>query len=102
MAQPFDDRRGILSGAALPIAQHVALDSSFSLGEFSVSADGKLAYCSVQDQDTVYVISIAGRSILRSFKTPRGAGPDPVLPRGPFLSWRQVAAMTGDQPNVNA
>ncbi len=45
----------------------------------SVSPDGRRAYAAVQDQDTVYVISIADRKILRSFKTAAGAGPDPVL-----------------------
>jgi YVTN family beta-propeller protein len=44
------------------------------------SADGKYAYVGVQDHDTVVVISIADRKIVRSFKTPEGAGPDPVLP----------------------
>ena len=44
MAQSFDARRGVLSGAAMPIVSHVALDSSFSFGEFSASADGKLVY----------------------------------------------------------
>jgi YVTN family beta-propeller protein len=46
----------------------------------TLSADGQLAYCSVQDQDTVFVISIAERKILRSFKTPEHSGPDPVSP----------------------
>lgn len=46
----------------------------------TLSADGNLAWCSVQDQDMVFVISVADRKILRSFKTPAGAGPDPVLP----------------------
>lgn len=46
----------------------------------TLSADRKLAYCSIQEQDTVYVISVAERKILRSFQTPAHAGPDPVLP----------------------
>ncbi len=46
----------------------------------TLSADGKLAYCSVQDLDTVFVVSLARRTILRSFKTPPHSGPDPVLP----------------------
>jgi serine/threonine protein kinase/dipeptidyl aminopeptidase/acylaminoacyl peptidase len=44
VAQPFDPRSGVLSGTAIPIAEHVALDSLFSFGEFSASADGKLVY----------------------------------------------------------
>lgn len=44
MAQPFDPRRGELSGTAVAIAQHVAFDSLFSFAEFSASAEGKLVY----------------------------------------------------------
>ena len=46
----------------------------------TLSADGKSAYTSVQDLDTVFEISIAERRILRSFKTPPHSGPDPVMP----------------------
>jgi DNA-binding beta-propeller fold protein YncE len=46
----------------------------------TLSTDRKLAYCSIQEQDTVYVISVGARRILRSFRTPEHAGPDPVLP----------------------
>ncbi len=46
----------------------------------TLSADGTLAYCSVQDMDTVFEISLANRSIVKSFKTPPHSGPDPVLP----------------------
>lgn len=45
----------------------------------SVSPDGRRAYASAQDADTVYVVSLADRKLLRSFKTPPGSGPDPVL-----------------------
>lgn len=45
----------------------------------SLSADGQRAYAAAQDQDVVYVISVPDRKILRSFKTPPGYGPDPVL-----------------------
>jgi len=44
VAQPFDPRRGLLSGTALPIVDQVAFDSLFNFGEFSSSADGKLVY----------------------------------------------------------
>ena len=47
----------------------------------SLSGDGKLAYCSIQDMDTVYVVSVAKREIVRTFKTPVGAKPDPVRTR---------------------
>jgi len=44
----------------------------------SLSKDGTLAYCSVQDMDTVFVISLAKRDIVHTFKTPPGSHPDPV------------------------
>ncbi len=44
VAQPFDDRRGVLNGAAVALAQHVAFDALFGFGEFSASHDGKLLY----------------------------------------------------------
>jgi len=46
----------------------------------TMSPDGRLAYAGVQDQDKVFVISVPERKILRVFETPKGAGPDPVLP----------------------
>jgi DNA-binding beta-propeller fold protein YncE len=45
-----------------------------------MSPDGRYVYAGVQDKDTVVVVSVADRKIVRSFKTPEGAGPDPVLP----------------------
>lgn len=44
----------------------------------TLSADGKLAYCSIQDMDMVYVVSVKNRKIVRTFKTPVDAHPDPV------------------------
>jgi YVTN family beta-propeller protein len=46
----------------------------------TMSRDGQKAYSSVQDQDTAFVISVAGRKIIRKFQLPKGAGPDPVIP----------------------
>jgi DNA-binding beta-propeller fold protein YncE len=45
----------------------------------SLSPDGSLAYTGVQEQDRVVVISVADRRVVKSFPTPKGAGPDPVL-----------------------
>jgi DNA-binding beta-propeller fold protein YncE len=45
-----------------------------------MSPDGRYVYAGVQDKDTVVVISVDDRKIVRAFKTPEGAGPDPVLP----------------------
>ena len=49
----------------------------------TLSADGRSAYCAIQDLDQVFEISLASRSLLRSFKTPPHSGPDPVLPLPP-------------------
>lgn len=46
----------------------------------SLSLDGKLAYCSVQEEDEVYVISVADRKVVQVVHTPKGTGPDPVVP----------------------
>jgi YVTN family beta-propeller protein len=46
----------------------------------TMSPDGRFVYAGVQDKDTVVTISVAERKIVRSFKTPEGAGPDPVIP----------------------
>ena len=45
----------------------------------TMSPDGAWAYVGVQDKDTVAIVSIAERKIVKTFKTPEGAGPDPVL-----------------------
>src|SRR3954470_21545167 len=46
----------------------------------SLSLDGNLAYSSVQEQDKIYVLSVPGRTTVRIFETPKGTGPDPVVP----------------------
>ena len=44
VAQPFDPRRGTLSGTAALIADHVAFDQLFGFAPFSASATGELLY----------------------------------------------------------
>jgi YVTN family beta-propeller protein len=44
-----------------------------------VSPDATEALTALQGEDTVYVISVAERRIIRRFATGEGAGPDPVL-----------------------
>ena len=46
----------------------------------SLSLDGKMAYCSVQEEDEINIISVAERKVLRVVHTPKGMGPDPVVP----------------------
>jgi YVTN family beta-propeller protein len=45
----------------------------------NLSPDGKLAFASAQEDDTIYIISVAERKIIREVKTAPKAGPDPVL-----------------------
>lgn len=44
----------------------------------SLSPDGRLAYAALEGDDIICVISVPERKLLRKFKTPAGAGPDPV------------------------
>jgi YVTN family beta-propeller protein len=44
-----------------------------------MSLDGERALTAAQAEDTVYVISVAERKVVREFKTAEGMGPDPVL-----------------------
>ncbi len=44
VAQPFDPRRGVLSGVPSAIVEHADFQPLFSIAEFSVSTEGKLIY----------------------------------------------------------
>ena len=46
----------------------------------TMSADGRTVYAGIQDQDKIVVISVPDRKITGTMQTPKGAGPDPVLP----------------------
>ena len=46
----------------------------------SLSLDGKMAYCSVQEEDEINIISVADRKVVRVVHTPKGMSPDPVVP----------------------
>jgi DNA-binding beta-propeller fold protein YncE len=45
-----------------------------------LSPDGRYAYASAEEIDTVYVVSVGERKLLRTLKMPKGSGPDPVRP----------------------
>ncbi len=59
-----------------PVAQIAVEGDPISL---SVSRDGQYAFASSEEIGMVHVISLMIRKLVRSFKTPKGAGPDPVL-----------------------
>lgn len=67
----------IADAAARKVLKRVPVKGN--LVSLSVSPDGKRAYASAEELDTVYVVSIADGKVLRSFKTPAGSIPDPVL-----------------------
>ncbi|MDQ6699289.1 MAG: beta-propeller fold lactonase family protein [Acidobacteriota bacterium] len=46
----------------------------------TLSSDGRYAYSSAQEQDKIFVVSLAERKIARVIDTPKGSGPDPVIP----------------------
>jgi YVTN family beta-propeller protein len=54
------------------------VDVGGPLVSMHTSPDGKWAFTAAQDDDTVYVISIADRKLHTKFKTAAGAGPDPA------------------------
>ncbi len=65
--------------ADLETRKEVAVvDVGGPLVSLHTSRDGKWAFAAAQDDDTVFVISIADRKLQRKFKTTSGAGPDPV------------------------
>ena len=45
----------------------------------NLSRDGKFALVSAEEQNTIYVISVAEKKIVREIRTPQGTGPDPVF-----------------------
>ena len=61
--------------------------TAFGIGgrplSLTLSKDGRWAYLGVQDQDRIVVVDVVSRKIARQIKTPKGAGPDPVLPLVP-------------------
>lgn len=46
----------------------------------TMTPDGRTAYLGVQEEDQIAVVSVTERKVTRYLKTPKGAGPDPVLP----------------------
>ena len=45
----------------------------------TLSSDGRYAYSSAQEQDKIFVISLADRKVARVIEPPKGSGPDPVI-----------------------
>jgi YVTN family beta-propeller protein len=60
--------------------QTKALDLKGRPLSLTMSRDGKRAFAGVQAQDKVYVIDVPGRRVASVIDTPRGSGPDPIIP----------------------
>jgi DNA-binding beta-propeller fold protein YncE len=45
----------------------------------NLSRDGKLAFASAEDKDTVFVVSLPEQKVVRTIHTASGSGPDPVV-----------------------
>ncbi len=67
----FADTRARESIAEVPVAGEVV--------SLNLSPDGKYAFASAQGDDTVYVISVDAKKVVREIRTAAGAGPDPAL-----------------------
>lgn len=98
-------RNGI--GFADPVSRTVQthLDLPHKLYSLTLSRDESLAFASAEERDTVYVVSVGSRSILRQFSTPAGSRPDVVLDVGSYprpkisrLPLRHLDAFPADFP----
>jgi YVTN family beta-propeller protein len=56
-----------------PVAQIAVDGEPISM---AISPDGKLAFAAAEEKDTVFIISVAERKLVRSFQTEKGAAPD--------------------------
>jgi DNA-binding beta-propeller fold protein YncE len=50
----------------------------------TLSKNGKYAFAGVQDNDEIYVVSVADRKVIQVIKTPKDHGPDPVMEIGEY------------------
>lgn len=77
-------------GEAMGFADAAALEETgqVELGgsplSCSLSKNGKYAFAGVQDNDEIYVVSVAERKVIQVIKTPEGHGPDPVMEIGEY------------------
>jgi DNA-binding beta-propeller fold protein YncE len=72
-----DEAIEIADPAARQVVARVKLTGR--LVSIGISPDGQRAFASAEEMDTVHVVSIPDARLLRSFKTPAGYAPDPVL-----------------------
>ena len=51
----------------------------------SLSKDGRFAFAGVQDEDQIWIVSVADREVVQVIDTPPGMGPDPVIEIGTYV-----------------
>ena len=51
----------------------------------SLSRDGRFAFAGVQDEDQIWIVSVADREVAQVIDTPPGTGPDPVVEIGSYV-----------------
>ena len=72
-----DKRIEFADAAARKVLGHVGVSGTpISL---TLSPDGRLAFASAEEEDTIYILSVPDRKLLREIRTAKGAGRDPVL-----------------------
>ena len=71
-----DQQIGILDAAR---KQRGTIQLKGPIVSLNLSPDGRTAYASAEDEDTVFVVSVPDRKVVRTFKTASGAHPDPVV-----------------------
>lgn len=65
--------------ATRKVVGKVALPAKTGIVSLQLSRDGRYATASAEEDDTVYVISVADRKVERTIKTAQGTGPDPAI-----------------------
>lgn len=51
----------------------------------SLSKDGRFAFAGVQDEDQIWIVSVADSEVVQVIDTPPGMGPDPVIEIGTYV-----------------
>jgi YVTN family beta-propeller protein len=64
------------------IAGHVDLKAALGqIVSLHLSHDGQTAYAANENMDLVYAVSIPRKQLIKTFSTPKGYAPDPVIPK---------------------
>ncbi len=61
------------------VVGRIPLPAASGIVSLQVSPDGAIATASAEEDDTVYVVSIPERRLIRTLRMPKGSAPDPAL-----------------------